>query len=112
MSRIAFATASFPLPSQAVWRRTDEGVEFAVRDTGRGIPPEIAEKLFRIDVGHGSTEGTAGERGSGLGLILCKEFVEKHGGRIWFESSPGEGTVFFFSLPDRLNGDPAEERGV
>lgn len=93
-------------------RRTDEGVEFAVRDTGRGIPPEIAEKLFRIDVGHGSTEGTAGERGSGLGLILCKEFVEKHGGRIWFESSPGEGTVFFFSLPDRLNGDPAEERGV
>ena len=93
-------------------RRTNEGVEVAVRDTGHGIPSEIAERLFRLDARHESSEGTAGERGSGLGLILCKEFVEKHGGRIWFESSPGEGTVFFFTLPDRLNGDPAEECGV
>ena len=72
--------------------------EISVRDTGVGIPPEYIEKLFRIDSKY-STPGTNEEKGSGLGLILCREFVEKNGGKIWAESRPGKGSVFFFTLP-------------
>lgn len=68
-----------------------------VRDTGVGIHPDNLERLFR---GEGfSTPGTQQEKGTGLGLALCKEFVEKNGGRIWVESTVGEGSTFSFSLP-------------
>lgn len=70
----------------------------SVSDTGVGMPPEIVAKLFRIDTKH-STKGTANEKGTGLGLILCKEFVEKNGGKIWVESEVGKGSTFYFSLP-------------
>lgn len=70
----------------------------SVRDTGIGIPPETIDKLFRIDSNY-STSGTQNEKGTGLGLILCKEFVEKHGGKIWVESKLGEGSKFKFTLP-------------
>lgn len=69
-----------------------------VSDNGVGIPPERIDSLFRIDQSD-STPGTSNEKGTGLGLILCKEFVEKHGGRIWVESEENKGSVFSFSLP-------------
>ena len=72
-------------------------VEISVTDTGVGIAPEDAEKLFRIDMHH-STEGTDKEGGTGLGLILCKEMVEKNGGQIWIKSAVGEGTKISFTL--------------
>jgi len=69
----------------------------SISDTGVGMSPEIISKLFRIDTKH-STKGTANEKGTGLGLILCREFVEKNGGRIWVTSKPEQGSVFSFSL--------------
>jgi signal transduction histidine kinase len=78
--------------------QADDLVEVAVSDTGTGIDEEHVAKLFRIDVRY-SQEGTAGEQGTGLGLILCKELVEKNGGRIWVESEVGKGTTFRFALP-------------
>jgi PAS domain S-box-containing protein len=73
-------------------------VEISVRDSGIGMSREDAAKLFRIDVVH-TTKGTADETGTGLGLILCKELVEKNGGTIWVESEEGSGTTFTFTLP-------------
>ncbi len=71
---------------------------FEVSDTGVGIQPEHIDKLFGID-SKLSEPGTAGERGTGLGLILCKEFVEKHDGKIWVESELKKGSNFKFILP-------------
>jgi len=75
----------------------EDTFKVAVSDTGIGIPEEKLPGLFRIDA-KTQREGTAGEKGTGLGLILCKEFVEKHGGRIWAESEVGKGTIFTFTL--------------
>jgi PAS domain S-box-containing protein len=71
---------------------------FTVKDNGIGIAEKDVDKLFRIDVKF-SNIGTAEERGTGLGLLLCREFVEKHGGKIWLESKPGKGSSFKFSIP-------------
>jgi signal transduction histidine kinase len=76
----------------------EDAVEVAVRDTGVGMSPEVQQKIFRIDQKH-STNGTANEKGTGLGLVLCKEFVEKNGGCIWVESEVDKGTVFRFTIP-------------
>ena len=72
-------------------------VTITVSDNGVGIEPEAMEKLFDITLKN-STLGTAKETGTGLGLLLCKEFVEKHGGRIWVESEVGKGSTFYFTL--------------
>lgn len=69
-----------------------------VADTGVGIPDEAKEKLFKIESKY-STPGTNNEAGTGLGIILCKELVETHGGSIWVESKVNEGTTFSFTLP-------------
>lgn len=74
-------------------------VEVAVIDTGIGIPKEQQYKLFRIDANF-SRPGTANEPSTSLGLILCKEFIEKHNGTIWVESEVGKGSKFMFTLPD------------
>jgi signal transduction histidine kinase len=75
-----------------------DSVQFCVRDSGVGMKHEDLQRLFRIDVHH-STTGTDDEKGSGLGLILCKEFVEKHGGTITVESEQGQGSCFTVMLP-------------
>lgn len=77
---------------------TDEMAALTVSDSGIGMKKEDMEKLFRIDVQH-TTSGTAKETGSGLGLILCKEMIEKNGGSISVESEPGKGSHFTFTLP-------------
>ncbi len=76
-------------------------LEISVRDSGIGMTKEIMKKLFRIDADI-STRGTEDEKGTGLGLFLCKDFVEKHGGKIWVESESGKGSVFSFSLPSEI----------
>ena len=75
----------------------DNFVEVSVVDSGVGIDQYTIENLFRLDAAR-STIGTDNEAGTGLGLILCKEFVEKHGGKIWVESEPGKGSLFKFTL--------------
>jgi two-component system, sensor histidine kinase and response regulator len=75
-----------------------QSIETAVIDTGIGIPADALALLFRIDA-HYTRHGTSGEEGSGLGLILCKELIEKNAGRIWVESRVGKGTCFKFTLP-------------
>jgi two-component system sensor histidine kinase/response regulator len=80
----------------------EKDIEISISDTGVGIKKEDIDKLFRIDVTY-TTEGTEKENGSGLGLILCKEFVEKNGGSIWVESQEGKGSIFRISLPHSQN---------
>jgi signal transduction histidine kinase len=69
----------------------------AIKDTGIGISSEVQHMIFEKTSGY-STRGTANEKGTGLGLILCKEFVEKNGGRIWLESELGKGSTFYFTI--------------
>lgn len=78
--------------------RKNSGYLFSVNDNGIGIRPDALDKLFRIDQSY-STIGTQNEKGSGLGLLLCKEFVDKHGGRIWVESELWKGSTFYFTIP-------------
>jgi len=73
-------------------------VEVEVSDSGVGISPDTLNKLFRIDQKI-QTAGTDKEKGTGLGLILCKEFIEKNNGKIWVKSIEGKGSQFYFSLP-------------
>jgi PAS domain S-box-containing protein len=75
-----------------------ENVTISISDNGVGIKPENITKLFNISEVI-TTKGTAEETGTGLGLLLCKEFVEKHGGKIWVESEVGKGSEFKFTLP-------------
>lgn len=70
----------------------------SVQDYGRGISEEGQKKLLHTDT-HFSTFGTNNEEGSGLGLLLCKDFVVKNGGKLWFTSKEGEGSIFSFSIP-------------
>ncbi len=76
----------------------DKLIEFIVRDKGKGISETNKHKLFQINKIF-STQGTGGEKGTGLGLILCREIIEKHGGDIWFFSEPEAGSEFHFTFP-------------
>jgi len=73
-------------------------IKVAIEDSGVGFDNETAQKIFKTDSFY-TTIGTSNERGSGLGLILCQEFVTKMGGSIWAESKPGVGSKFFFTVP-------------
>ncbi len=73
-----------------------------VQDNGIGMSPEILGNLFKTDQ-NVSRPGTNNEPSSGLGLLICKEFVEKHKGQIWAESEPGKGSCFYFSIPNSIN---------
>jgi len=76
-------------------------VTLCVKDTGVGIDNAILPTLF--GEGHGSVLGTAGEKGTGLGLTLCHDFVQKNGGKIWVESTIGVGSKFYFTVPIEEN---------
>lgn len=73
-------------------------VEVAVSDNGVGIPADALPKIFSFSQTY-TTKGTADEKGSGLGLVLCQEMIEKNGGKISVESEEGKGTTFRFTLP-------------
>lgn len=79
-------------------RKDKNEIEISVSDSGIGMSRQTISKLFRID-GNLSTLGTEQEKGTGLGLILCKEFVDKHRGKIWVESEPGKGSTINILLP-------------
>ena len=92
---------------KAISLKTDDDkcyVKISVRDNGVGIDKETIEKLFRIDQ-NPSTKGTDDEKGSGLGLVLCKDFVETNGGKIWVESQVDEGSTFTFTIPQVKKGN-------
>lgn len=76
----------------------DQNIEISVKDSGIGMNQKIMDNLFCNDE-HINRKGTEGEISSGLGLIICKEFVVKHGGLIWAESEEGKGSTFYFTLP-------------
>ena len=73
-------------------------LQICIADNGIGMSSDTCSNLFKIEKSI-STPGTANEKGTGLGLIICKEFIEKHGGAIWVESEVGKGSKFTFSLP-------------
>ncbi len=84
-------------------------IEVSIKDSGIGMSQSMIGNLFRLDV-QTNRKGTEDEPSTGLGLILCKDFIEKHGGRIWVNSEPGKGSVFHFSLP--LPSPPANLKSI
>jgi signal transduction histidine kinase len=76
----------------------DNMLIISVKDTGTGMPPEVQDKLFKLSETK-SQRGTNNESGTGLGLVLCADFVKINGGKIWFTSKEGEGSTFYFSVP-------------
>lgn len=95
---IKFTPKNGIITIQTVQNTTPQFTQISITDTGIGIANERIHNLFQL-CDNISTRGTENEHGTGLGLILCKEFVEKHGGSIWVESKLNEGTTFFFTLP-------------
>ena len=76
-----------------------KNIEIKIKDNGIGMSPLLVEQLFRIDIQKGR-RGTEDEPSTGLGLLLCIEFIEKHGGKIWVESIEGVGSTFSFTIPN------------
>lgn len=92
--------------------RYGDKVVLAIADQGMGMTPEVKDKLFKIGQ-QASHPGTQGEQGTGLGLMLCKEFVEKHGGKIWVESALNEGSTFYVTLPlHPVVGQQSRDKGA
>ena len=83
----------------------DGWVEISVKDTGIGMNKDMLDNLFRLDM-QTSRIGTEGEPSTGLGLNICKEFIEKHGGRLWVESEEGQGATFYFTVPKASETEP------
>jgi hypothetical protein len=79
-------------------KQQEEMIRIEVRDWGLGMDQDTLSNLFSLE-GSRSNQGTAGEKGSGLGLVLCKEFIQRHGGELWARSEPGQGTAIYFTLP-------------
>lgn len=86
--------------------------ELEVVDSGTGMPPSVRQGLFQIDSKATSSPGTRSEAGTGLGLILCREFVEKNGGKIGVESELGQGSRFWFTLPSTEAPDAGQRQAL
>ena len=84
--------------SLSVKATNNKNIGIAIHDTGIGMSRKMVDNLFRIDI-NANRKGTDGEPSTGLGLLLCKEFVEKHGGKIRVDSEEGIGSTFYFTLP-------------
>jgi two-component system sensor histidine kinase/response regulator len=97
---IKFTPESGSIHIEARERRFD--IEVVVQDTGMGIPPEGLRRL--MDANYYTTRGTVGEAGTGLGLMLCKEFLSRNGGQMRIESEPGKGSTISFTLPKGGSG--------
>jgi len=80
--------------------KSDQFTVVKISDSGIGMTPELKNKLFLLNE-NTSRKGTEGEPSTGLGLMLCKEFIEKHGGKIWVESEVGKGSTFSFTVPGK-----------
>ncbi|HEY9078745.1 HAMP domain-containing sensor histidine kinase [Magnetovibrio sp.] len=89
----------------------DKAARVDIIDTGVGMEPATAEKIFNLSE-NVTTQGTNGEKGTGLGLLLCKELVERNGGTISIASAPGEGSTFSFTLPLGPSQDVAAKKAV
>lgn len=85
--------------------KLDGNYNFSIRDSGIGMSNDTKSGLFNSHEIKNIEIGTKGEKGTGLGLILCKEFVEKHGGKIWAESELGKGSTFYFTIPIFLGNE-------
>ena len=75
----------------------NKSIEISIKDSGIGMSKDVVSNLFRLDVQTGR-KGTEGEASTGLGLLLCKEFIEKHNGNLWVESEEGKGSTFYFTI--------------
>jgi PAS domain S-box-containing protein len=102
----------FSPPEGTIWMdaaRREQQIVFQVKDQGRGIPADMLESIFerfqQVDASDAREKG-----GTGLGLAICKSIVQEHGGRIWVESAPGEGSAFFFSLEAEAAAEVPEAR--
>jgi signal transduction histidine kinase len=104
LSNLICNAIKFSNPGNNIWLQVseqDEQILFAVRDEGRGIPPNkleiIFERFHQVDASDSRQKG-----GTGLGLAICRQIIELHGGKIWAESTLGQGSTFYFTLP-RVN---------
>jgi len=95
-------------PRVHVWaEREAHGWRFAVQDNGIGIDPKHAERIFQV---FRRLHTRSEYPGTGIGLAICKKIVERHGGRIWVESQPGEGAVFHFIISEVRRGEPPDPK--
>ena len=83
-------------------RQMFKHVEISVTDSGIGISEEYQKVLFQVDK-RSATNSLDTQKGTGLGLVLCKEFVEMNNGKIWADSKVGKGSAFYFTLPVKTN---------
>jgi len=91
----------YSFPDNAIrlsWKQENGHWIICIKDYGVGIPQADLDNLFKLEHGP-STLGTQKEKGTGLGLLLCKEFIQRHGSQIWVESQENKGTSFYFTLP-------------